>query len=120
MSGRGRSEAMVPAAGMRWKASDAQRALSAWESSGESMSGFARRHGLSPQRLLWWRERLKAKRSPERVSLAPLVLRSIGESAPGAVTIEVDGGIMVHVREVERAPASWVAALVSALGRGER
>jgi hypothetical protein len=35
-----------------------------------------------------------------------------------AVTIEIEGGVRVHVRDVEHVCATWVAAMVSALGRG--
>ena len=38
----------------RWGAGDAEVVLSAWRKSGDSLTGFARRHGLQAWRLRYW------------------------------------------------------------------
>lgn len=40
-------------ADVRWTAREARQVLSAWRASGLSMSAFARRHGLTVQRVAW-------------------------------------------------------------------
>lgn len=42
----------------RWTVEDAREALSAQQRSGLSVHAFARREGLDPQRLYFWRRRL--------------------------------------------------------------
>jgi hypothetical protein len=42
----------------RWRAADARAALAAASASGLSLREFARREGIHPQRLYWWRGRL--------------------------------------------------------------
>jgi transposase-like protein len=43
-----------------WTEEEGQRGIEAWEASGESVAAFARRVGLVPQRVYWWRRRLGA------------------------------------------------------------
>lgn len=82
---------------------------------------YARRHGLNAQRLAWWRERLAESGARQaRVALAPVVMTRGAGAAEAVVAIEIEGGVRVHVRDVEHVSATWVAAMVSALGRGER
>lgn len=48
-----------------WKEEDARALLDVWARSGESVSVFARRHGLAPHRLLRWKQRLSgSERQP--------------------------------------------------------
>ena len=42
----------------RWSIRDAEVVLSAWRESGDSLSQFARRHGLEAWRLMRWRRQL--------------------------------------------------------------
>jgi len=42
----------------RWRETEAQAVVDAWERSGKSLSGFAREHGLDRNRLSRWRCRL--------------------------------------------------------------
>ena len=57
---RGRRRAGVPpwATVRYWRDTDARAVLAAHRASGLSLPGFARRHGLTVQRLRWWRQRL--------------------------------------------------------------
>jgi len=42
----------------RWGVREAEAVLSAWRQSGESLTGFAGRHGLDAWRLMRWRRKL--------------------------------------------------------------
>ncbi len=42
----------------RWSATDAVRALRAWERSGKTMAAFCREQGIQSNRLYWWRKQL--------------------------------------------------------------
>jgi transposase-like protein len=97
----------------QWKPEDARRIVAAWEQSGESMSGFAARHGLRSARIAWWRERL-VEDGPVFV---PITVRE-GErdgASPAPVAIAV-GAVRIEVNPVAVVPA-WCAALVDALAR---
>ena len=97
----------------RWTASEAKQALAAWQRSGETMAAFARRKGVSTQRLLWWRKRLAEHAVP--AELVPVVVRA---TVPGTgVRIALDG-CEVEVGELTAATATWVALLVRALREG--
>lgn len=53
---------LVPAAystGRRWTDADARAALAALDASGLTVAAFAAREGLDPQRLYFWRRRLR-------------------------------------------------------------
>lgn len=45
---------------VRWTAEDARRAFARQATSGLSVWEFARREGVDPQKLYWWRQRLTA------------------------------------------------------------
>lgn len=51
------------AAQQRWTAEGARKALAAQQKSGLSLHAFARREGLDPQRLYFWRRRLGGSRA---------------------------------------------------------
>lgn len=83
------------------------------ERSGESDVAFARRRGVSTQRLRYWRERLDATRSPAFVAVRVPETKDPAEE----IAIRVDG-IAVCVREdfdVEQ-----LARIVGALARRSR
>ncbi len=99
--------------GRQWDESDAREALAAWAESGGTLSGFARRHGLTVQRLSWWRARMSPDRPtalvPVSVTSAPLM-----SFATAAVSVTV-GDARIDVEDPARVPPSWLAALVGAM-----
>jgi hypothetical protein len=95
----------------RWTEREARAALAEIAGSGESELAFARRRGISRQRLRYWRERLEGVvRKPAFVAVAmPLAARA-------GATIEIGmGEITVRVRE--DLDVAHVARLVVALSR---
>jgi transposase-like protein len=103
-----------------WTEQDARRVLEECEKSGESVAGFARRLGVIPQRLFWWRKRLGHASSLEApptfvpVTVRPAMAESIAVGVPVVVT--VGNGIRVEIHDVDAHTAAWVAALVGHLG----
>jgi hypothetical protein len=101
--------------------------LAAWAKSGESCAAFARRRGLVPQRLLWWRQRLAASQEPSStqtnaeltrfVPVTVAVREARREATESAVVVTVGDEIRIEVREVDASTAAWVAQLVSTLAR---
>lgn len=97
----------------RWTEREARAALEEFASSGESELAFARRRGISRQRVRYWRERLEGAgvATPRFVAVAMPVAPSMATA-----TIEIrTGSVSVCVREdfdVER-----VARLVRALSQ---
>jgi hypothetical protein len=93
----------------RWTADDARRVLAAWHASGERAGRFARRQGLNPQRLSWWRDRL-GQWEATGGALVPVVSTEAGAPVrvrlPGGATVEVDS---------EAVEATWVASLLRGL-----
>jgi hypothetical protein len=93
----------------QWRETEAREALEELASSGESAASFARRRGVSTQRLAYWRKRLAAGTAPKFVAVAlapPTTSRSIEICAGGVV-----------VRIPEGADEDRVARLVEAIGR---
>lgn len=98
-----------------WTEADARRVLADWERSGDSLEAFARSRGLVPQRLAWWRKRLRAAR-PEAsttLTLVPATVIGAAIAAPAAV-IRLPHGLVI---EIEGASPAWVAALARELAR---
>jgi transposase-like protein len=54
-----------------WTEAEAQAMLEAYEASGLSVAEFARRHGLGPQRLRWWKKR-RAEEAGPALSFVPV------------------------------------------------
>jgi transposase-like protein len=103
----------------RWSEAEGRAAVELWRASGLSMSAFAREHGLNTQRIAWWKRRLEDDVRDETagVALAPVVVTGeLGRS--GAVLVRV-GLVEIEVREPDEVDASWLAALVHAMGRAE-
>ncbi len=93
----------------QWTEQQARAALAELAASGESAAGFARRKGVSSQRLAYWRGRLARPASTEFVAV-----ELAGDSLARWMEIVV-GGVVVRVRE--ELDAERVAQLVRALGR---
>ncbi len=91
----------------QWTEQEARAALGELAESGESGAGFARRKGISTQRLAYWRTRLGG--AAKFIAVALPAARS-----PSCIEIAA-AGVVVRVREdldVDR-----VASLVEAIGR---
>lgn len=107
--------------GERWTEQDARRVLDAWEKSGEPVAVFARRMGVIPQRLFWWRKRLSRATSGEpSVAFVPVTVRpatdvtSAARTAP--VVLTLGDRVRVDVRDMDATTAAWVAALLFHMG----
>jgi transposase-like protein len=101
------------AAQRRWTAEDATLALAALSESGLSMNAFSRRHGLSAQRLAWWKKRLAAW-SEEPMRLVPAVQPT---EASGEARVSVRLGAELVIEVSGAVPAEWLAAVVRELRR---
>lgn len=79
------------AASNYWTEAEAQAVLEAYEASGLSVAEFARRHGLGPQRLRWWKKR-RAEEAAPALSFVPVHVAAPPpetQRAPGAASMEV-------------------------------
>ena len=99
----------------RWTEDEARAALDAWKLSGLGAHAFARQHGITPQRLYWWRERVAAR---PLVSLVPGEIvdgkrDDQGERERAHVVIRVGEATI----EIADAGVTWVAKLVRELAR---
>lgn len=76
----------------RWRALIAEQ-----ERRGEGVAEFAKRRGVSPATLYWWRSRLR-QRSKERLRLVPVELEPATPGRRcGEFTVELRGGRAVRV-----------------------
>jgi len=108
-------------AGERWNEGDARAALSVWKASGESLSAFAQRYGLTEQRLYWWRTRIAETAVPKRVSeLLPVTVSSSMLSLGTCAIAIMVGDIRIEIDDPSRVTPSWLATLMSAMREGER
>jgi len=82
-----------------WREAEARIVVEAWRSSSETLSGFAKRHGVAPRRLARWASRLQESGEGSlRFHPVRLVERS-HESRDGApIEIGLGGGRCVRVR----------------------
>ena len=91
----------------QWSASKAKRVLAAAERSGLSIEAFAREQGITPQRLYWWRRRLREQRTstssneatalvsvPQQVSFVELTAEA---ERPASIEIVLGNGRIVRV-----------------------
>lgn len=104
-----------------WSEGDARLVLDQLSQSGESLTAFAKRHGLVPQRLSRWRLRLSQQKpinkkpglSAQDAGFIPVVVRP--SPSPTPVLVEI-GALRIQVQTLEPSSATWVAALAQALG----
>src|SRR5437867_4572592 len=100
----------------RWRASDARVALGAHAASGLSLAAFARREGLSPTRLMWWRKQLRGQPHPPpagAVRCLPVSIRRSAPVPPPAPKL----GIAIHGGRVIRLGGEFDPHLVATLVR---
>jgi hypothetical protein len=104
----------------QWKAKDARRVMEAWRASGLPLATFARRRGLTPERLRWWRHRLGDRSARDAaapaMSLVPAVVTGDRAASAAVVTVRF-GEAIVEVANVDAVPAPWLGTLVNALAR---
>jgi transposase len=119
-----------------WSDEDKARVVAEIQASGDSVSGVARRHGLSPQQLFGWRRQVKEAQAvvfkddepgfvPAVVDAAPsdsaghlqrnTPRRQRDEPLAGMIEVAIDG---VTVRIGPGAPADTIAAVLRALKAG--
>ena len=119
-----------------WSDEDKARVVAEIEASGDSVSGVARRHGLSPQQLFGWRRQVKEAQAAiprdDEPQFVPAVIdaapsdtvehlqrktprRYRAEQTAGTIEVEIDG---VTVRIGPGAPADTIAAVLRALKAG--
>jgi len=84
----------------RWRLADGEAMVSALVASGETLAGFARRHGLHPARVQRWVTRVGRKRRPRSAPVPVMAFAPVRVTAEpaGASGLEVVvGGAVVRV-----------------------
>lgn len=126
-----RDEKLVWIEGLRgpaqWKESDARRVLEALAASGDTLAGFARRHGLTSQRISWWRSRLgdwlpdastpaPSLRKQFESGFVPVIASRVEIGSNRVVAVVRVGNVAIDVCDPSAATASWLASFIEALG----
>jgi hypothetical protein len=85
----------------QWTEIEARGVLEAWKKSGQSLEGYARSRGLVPQRLHWWKQKLRFGAVADKsraVALLPVRVKESRESRRGEpVTVLLRSGHMIKV-----------------------
>jgi hypothetical protein len=79
-----------------WREAEARVMVEAWRHSGESLAGFARRHGVDRRRVARWASRVE-EREPAPVHFHPMRLADHGGGGGSAIEIHLVGGHRVRV-----------------------
>ncbi len=91
--------------------------LDEWQRSGGPLAAFARRRGIAPRRLYWWKARLPSGPASS-LSLIPATI--VGTDEPTAVaapiTIRLPNGIAI---ELANASPILIAEIVAELARSQ-
>ena len=118
-----------------WSDEDKARVVAEIEASGDSVSGVARRHELSPQQLFGWRRQVREAQAAVPRDDEPQFVPAVIDAAPsdtaerlqrktprrqrddplGTIEVAIDG---VTVRIGPGAPADTIAAVLRALKAG--
>ena len=119
-----------------WSDEDKARVVAEIEISGDSVSGVARRHGLSPQQLFGWRRQVRESQTVTSRDDEPRFVPAVVDAAPsdsagvrqrrrlrghrdeplaGTSEVAIDG---VMVRIGPGAPADTIVAVLRALKAG--
>jgi hypothetical protein len=112
----------------RWSEEEGRFVIDAWEASGDSVPTFARRAGLFPQRVYWWKERLgrggdaskDALATPSTMAFVPMTVHADVTAPPlgelgAAVAVVLSPELRIEVAELDMTSAVWVATLVKSL-----
>jgi len=97
----------------QWSEAEARAHLEELRGTGESAVGFARRKGISPQRLAYWKKRLASAKGSETKPAFVAVTMPATPSTRAEIEIRV-AGVAVIVRE--GCDVEHVARVVEALG----
>ena len=96
-----------------WTEADARGVLAEWKHSGKTLEAFARSRGLVPQRLAWWRKRLRVA-GPQTSTALTFAPAAVIGAAAAAAAIRLPHGIVI---EIDGVSPAWVAALACELAR---
>lgn len=108
-------QASVGRAWRRWTEEEARAALDELARNGESAEVFARRRGISPQRLRYWRKRL-AKTATSQPAFVALTLPE-KPMAGQELEVRIDE---IIIAVPDRCDVEQVASLVAAIVRRRR
>jgi transposase-like protein len=100
-----------------WTPETARQILDVCAASGEPLAVYARRLGVTPARLYWWRTRLaRTAIAPTLASLSLVPATVMSAEAASPITIRLPNGIAVELA-ADRGSPSLVAALVAELSK---
>jgi hypothetical protein len=101
----------------QWTEVEARGMLEAWRRSGVSIEKFAQSRSITPQRLYWWKRKLRFQKERPPALVPVRVAESRGEGRRGEpVTVLLRSGHMLKVgRDFDEAA---FARVVSILERG--
>ena len=80
----------------RWQRDDGEAMVAALRASGETIAGFARRHGVQEVRVQRWVSRIGAK-PPAPTAGQPVVFAPVRVTTPQATTSELGSGLDVVI-----------------------
>ena len=110
----------TPPKGRRWTRGDGEQMVAALGTSGLSAHRFAEEHGLSAQRVYWWRDRLRSQRDGTQAAPALIPVRIVEqerrEGQDGTLEIVLRDGAVVRVPR--RVDLGWLREVVAALEEG--
>lgn len=92
--------------------------LEAWKKSGQSLEGYARSRGLVPQRLHWWKKKLRFGEAADKSRAVAFLPVRVEDAATGArrgepVTVLLRSGHMIKVgRDFDESAFARVVALL--------
>jgi hypothetical protein len=102
----------------QWTEVEARGVLEAWKKSGQSLEGYARSRGLVPQRLHWWKQKLRFVAAGEKCQAVAVLPVRVAESRSDArrgepVTVLLRSGHMIKVgRDFDESAFARVVALL--------
>lgn len=106
----------------RWSEEDARRMLAALRKSRTPVSVFAKKRGITTQRVFWWKKRLRdwergeGEAAEAESHLVPVnVLPAVDPAPRPLVAIRIGSELAVEVAEPSAVPPQWVSAVVAAL-----
>lgn len=75
------------ASSVYWREEEARAVVGAWRASGESLSAFARHHGVQPRRIARWNRRLE---TAAPLHFHPVRVTGAVDPKPSAAAIEIE------------------------------